>query len=86
MLAGAPRLLLIDEPTEGLAPIIVEELFSLIAQLARDGIPIVLVEQNVHRAVQLTTRYYLIERGQVVAEGDSSNDAGRAALLDRISV
>jgi branched-chain amino acid transport system ATP-binding protein len=86
VLAGAPRLLLIDEPTEGLAPIIVEELFLLIGQLAREGIPIVLVEQNVHRAVRLTTRYYLIERGRVVAQGDSSNDAGRAALLSRISV
>nr|WP_205960634.1 ABC transporter ATP-binding protein [Ramlibacter rhizophilus] len=86
VLAGAPRLLLIDEPTEGLAPMIVEELFALIGQLAREGIPIVLVEQNVHRAVRLTTRYYLIERGQVVAQGDSSNDEGRAALLSRLSV
>lgn len=86
VLAGAPRLLLIDEPTEGLAPIIVEELFSLIGQLAREGIPIVLVEQNVHRAVRLTTRYYLIERGQVVAQGDSSTEAERAALLGRMSV
>ncbi len=86
VLAGAPRLLLIDEPTEGLAPMIVEELFLLIGQLAREGIPIVLVEQNVRRAIRLTTRYYLIERGRVVAQGDSSNDAGRAALLSRISV
>ena len=86
VLAGAPRLLLIDEPTEGLAPMIVEELFLLIGQLAREGIPIVLVEQNVRQAIRLTTRYYLIERGRVVAQGDSSNDAGRAALLSRISV
>ena len=70
VLAGAPRLLLIDEPTEGLAPIIVDELFALIAALAREGTPIVLVEQNVHRAIQLTTRHYLIERGQVTFEGD----------------
>ena len=86
VLAGAPRMLLIDEPTEGLAPMIVEELFLLIGQLAREGIPIVLVEQNVRRAIRLTTRYYLIERGRVVAQGDYSNDAGRAALLSRISV
>ena len=86
VLVGGARLLLIDEPTEGLAPIVVEELFSLIGQLAREGIPIVLVEQNVHRAVQLTTRYYLIERGQVVAQGDSSTEAARAALLSRMSV
>ena len=68
MLAGAPRLLLIDEPTEGLAPMIVEELFLVIGQLAREGIPIVLVEQNVRRAIRPTTRYYLIERGRVVAQ------------------
>lgn len=85
VLAGAPRLV-IDEPTEGLAPMLVEELFLLIGQLAREGIPIVLVEQNVRRVIRLTTRYYLIERGRVVAQGDSSNAAGRAALLSRISV
>lgn len=86
VLAGAPRLLLIDEPTEGLAPIIVDELFELIAALAREGTPIVLVEQNVHRAIKLTTRHYLIERGQVTFEGDSSVPAEREALLARISV
>ena len=86
VLAGAPRLLLIDEPTEGLAPIIVDELFALIASLAREGTPIVLVEQNVHRAIQLTTRHYLIERGQVTFEGDSRVPSERDALLARISV
>ena len=86
VLAGAPRLLLLDEPTEGLAPIIVDELFALIAALAREGTPIVLVEQNVHRAIQLTTRHYLIERGQVTFEGDSRVPSERDALLARISV
>lgn len=86
VLAGAPRLLLIDEPTEGLAPIIVDELFELIGALAREGTPIVLVEQNVHRAIKLTTRHYLIERGQVTLEGDSRVPAEREALLARISV
>ena len=86
VLAGAPRLLLIDEPTEGLAPIIVDELFALIASLAREGTHIVLVEQNVHRAIQLTTRHYLIERGQVTFEGDSRVPSERDALLARISV
>ena len=86
VLAGAPRLLLIDEPTEGLAPIIVDELFALIAALAREGTPIVLVEQNVHRAIQLTTRHYLIERGELTFEGDSRVPSERDALLARISV
>ena len=86
VLAGEPRLLLIDEPTEGLAPMIVDELFELMASLARDGIPIVLVEQNVRRAVALTTRFYVIERGQVVAEGRADVEADRDALFERIAV
>jgi len=86
VLAGAPRLLLIDEPTEGLAPIIVDELFELIGTLAREGTPIVLVEQNVHRAIRLTTRHYLIERGQVILQGDSRVANDRENLLSRISV
>jgi branched-chain amino acid transport system ATP-binding protein len=86
VLAGEPKLLLIDEPTEGLAPMIVDEIFELIAQLARDGTPIVLVEQNVKRALRLTTRHYLIERGRVVAQGDSADESERAALLQRLSV
>lgn len=86
VLAGAPRLLLIDEPTEGLAPMIVDEIFELIGKLSREGTPIVLVEQNVHRAIRLTTRHYLIERGQVVAEGNSSDPCDRQALMGRISV
>ena len=86
VLAGAPKLLLIDEPTEGLAPIIVDELFALMAGLAQSGIPIVLVEQNVKRAIELTDRFYLIERGQVVAEGRSDDAASRAGLLERIRV
>ncbi len=89
MLAGSPKLLLIDEPTEGLAPMIVDELFELFeltAGLAREGIPIVLVEQNVQRAVALTHRYYLIERGQVTAEGHSDDRAERDELVRRRGV
>ena len=86
VLAGDPRLLLIDEPTEGLAPMIVDELFALMAQLARDGIPILLVEQNVRRAVALTHRFYVLERGQVVSEGRGDSQADREALFERIAV
>jgi branched-chain amino acid transport system ATP-binding protein len=86
VLAGEPRLLLIDEPTEGLAPMIVDELFALMAGLARDGIAIVLVEQNVKRAVELTVRHYAIERGQVVLQGRAADAADRAALFERLAV
>ena len=86
VLAGEPRLLLIDEPTEGLAPMIVDELFALMAGLAESGIPIVLVEQNVRRAIDLASRFYVLERGQVVLEGVAASAADREKLLVQIAV
>jgi len=86
VLVGEPQLLLIDEPTEGLAPMIVDEIFALMAQLRSDGIPIVLVEQNVRRALTLTDRFYAIERGQIVCQGRGDSEADRNLLMDRIAV
>lgn len=86
VLVGKPRLLLIDEPTEGLAPKIVDEIFHIMEGLRREGIPIVLVEQNVRRAIDLSTRFYALERGQILLEGDASNPAHRQALFERIAV
>ncbi len=86
VLVGEPRLLLIDEPTEGLAPKIVDEIFDIMQGLAREGTPIVLVEQNVKRALALTTRFYALERGQVLLEGSATNVAHRQALLEAIAV
>jgi branched-chain amino acid transport system ATP-binding protein len=86
VLVGAPRLLLIDEPTEGLAPKIVDEIFALMEGLRRDGVPILLVEQNMHRAVGLVQRFYVLERGAIVLEGDGGNTAHREALVRRLAV
>lgn len=86
VLVGDPKLLLIDEPTEGLAPIIVEELFMVMRRLGEQGIPILLVEQNVHRALQLTHRFYALERGHVVLEGNAADAAQRQALMDVLAV
>lgn len=85
VLVGEPKLLLIDEPTEGLAPMIVDELFTLIGNLASEGIPIVLVEQNVNRAIGLVNRFYMLERGSVVLDG-GANQADRYALMERLAV
>ena len=85
-LVGEARMLLIDEPTEGLAPMIVDELFELMASLARDGMAILLVEQNIKRAIALVNRFYMLERGQVVAEGKAADPASRADLLERLRV
>lgn len=85
VLVGEPKLLLIDEPTEGLAPMIVDELFTLIGKLANEGIPIVLVEQNVNRAIGLVKRFYMLERGTVVLDG-GANYADRSLLMERLAV
>ncbi|MGH8802670.1 MAG: ABC transporter ATP-binding protein [Casimicrobiaceae bacterium] len=85
VLIGEPRLLLIDEPTEGLAPMVVEEIFALIEQLRDEGIAILLVEQHVRRALAVCARAYVMARGQVVFEA-STAPAEREALLARLSV
>ena len=86
VLVGEPRLLLIDEPTEGLAPMVVEEIFTLIATLQAEGISVLLVEQHVHRALDVCTRCYAMARGQVVFEGMAADAADRHALLARLAV
>jgi branched-chain amino acid transport system ATP-binding protein len=86
VLAGEPRLLLIDEPSEGLAPMVVEEIFATIRRLARAGISILLVEQNVHRALEVTHRFYALERGTVILQGEAGSAADRDALMRAIAV
>lgn len=85
-LVGAPKLLLIDEPTEGLAPMIVDEIFATIDHLRREGIPILLVEQKVYRALDITDRFYVLERGRVILQGESSSPADRQTLFRAIEV
>ena len=86
VLAGRPRLLLIDEPSEGLAPFIVREIFELIQELRGQGIPIVLVEQNVSRAIEVVDRFYALDRGRVDFAGRSSVAAEREQLMATIAV
>lgn len=86
VLTGRPRLLLIDEPTEGLAPIIVQELVALMQGLAQEGQAILLVEQNIHLALKLSQRFYLMERGQIELSGQSNDEKARTQLLSEVSV
>ena len=67
-LMGRPKLLLLDEPSLGLAPIIVEQLFDKIVEINRLGVTILLVEQNAAMALSVATRGYLLENGRVVLE------------------
>jgi branched-chain amino acid transport system ATP-binding protein len=64
-----PRLLLLDEPSLGLAPLLVERIFATIAELKRQGRTILLVEQNVHRAFDVADRVYVLETGRITLDG-----------------
>ena len=68
-LMSRPKLLLMDEPSLGLAPLVVEEIFRIVAELNRDGTSIFLVEQNAHMALQVAHHFYLIEQGRVTFDG-----------------
>jgi len=68
-LMSRPKLLLMDEPSLGLAPMIVEEIFAIVAELNRDGTTIFLVEQNAHMALKVAHHFYLMEQGRVTFSG-----------------
>jgi branched-chain amino acid transport system ATP-binding protein len=68
-LMSRPKLLLMDEPSLGLAPLIVEEIFAIVTELNRQGTTIFLVEQNAHMALQVAHHFYLMEQGRVTFSG-----------------
>jgi branched-chain amino acid transport system ATP-binding protein len=84
-LMGLPRLLLLDEPSLGLAPRVVESIFSILAELHRDGMSLLIVEQSVHAVLALAQRAYILEGGKIVGEGEGQtllkDDHVRAAYL-----
>jgi branched-chain amino acid transport system ATP-binding protein len=79
-LMQAPRLLLLDEPSLGLAPVIVGQVRDLILELNASGTTILLIEQNVAMALDVSTRAYVVERGRVVRDGASPDLAGDDAI------
>jgi branched-chain amino acid transport system ATP-binding protein len=70
-LMAHPRLLLLDEPSLGLAPRVVESIFITLAELHREGMSLLIVEQNVQAALNLARRAYILESGRIVGEGES---------------
>ncbi|MDD4844076.1 MAG: ABC transporter ATP-binding protein [Anaerotignum sp.] len=84
-LMAKPRLLLLDEPSMGLAPIIVEEIFDIIKEIREQGTTILLVEQNANLALQLADRGYVLETGSIVLSGNANdllnNEAVQRAYL-----
>ena len=72
-LMSQPRLLLLDEPSLGLAPLIVKRIFEIIEQINADGTTVLLVEQNAQLALQMTDRGYVMETGEIAMEGTSAD-------------
>lgn len=68
-LMSKPKLLLLDEPSFGLAPILVDQIFDMITEINRQGVTVLLVEQNVRAALELAHRAYVIENGRIVGQG-----------------
>ncbi|SEH30440.1 ABC transporter ATP-binding protein [Rhizobium sp. NFR12] len=79
-LMSEPKLLILDEPSLGLSPLLVEEMFSLIRRLSDDGLPIMLVEQNVMQSLDLASRAYILENGSVALSGDAAELRGNPEL------
>ncbi len=86
VMVGDAKLLLIDEPSEGLAPMIVEDVYGVIAEMKKSNRTILLVEQNVHLALKVCDRFVAIERGKIVFQGHARNDADCQSLFKIIAV
>ena len=71
-LMSKPKLLLLDEPSLGLAPIIIQQIFDIIEQLRKDGVTVFLVEQNANQALRLADRAYVLENGHIVMQGSGA--------------
>ena len=82
---GAPKLLLVDEPSLGLSPLFVQENFAVIRRINEQGVTVFLVEQNVHQTLEIAHRGYVLSKGRVVAQGTArellANDEVRAAYF-----
>jgi branched-chain amino acid transport system ATP-binding protein len=72
-LMSKPKLLLLDEPSFGLAPILVNQIFEIITEINRQGVTILLVEQNIRAALELACKAYLLENGRIVGQGSCAD-------------
>ena len=71
-LMGNPKLLLVDEPTEGLAPLIARDVLDMLAAIRKTGVTVFMVEQNLKAAIKIADRFYIMSKGQIVFEGDTA--------------
>ncbi len=82
MIAG-PRMIMLDEPSEGIMPALVDEMFALFARMKQSGTTILLVEQNVERALEIADRAYILDQGVIVHEGRARALLQDAAIKER---
>ena len=81
-LMSEPHLLLLDEPSTGLAPLVVEHVFQVIRQLGAEGVTTLLVEQNAHLALEVSDRAYVLERGRIALEGAAAAVRGDPTVIE----
>lgn len=81
-LMGGPELLLLDEPSLGLSPLITDQVFSALTKLNAEGLTVLLVEQNAHRALEATSRAYVLDRGLITHTGKSSDIASDPRIIE----
>ncbi|WP_136067518.1 ABC transporter ATP-binding protein [Modicisalibacter radicis] len=82
-LLNDPKILLLDEPTEGLAPVIVDEIIRILTAIREEGLPVLLVEQNLRVCEAVADRHYILEQGQVVYQGRADAFKADPAIRDR---
>jgi len=82
-LVSAPKLLMLDEPSEGIMPKLVDEMFELFRQIAARGLTILLVEQNVRRALSISQRAYIVDQGRIVHSDRSESLLTDSGIQDR---
>jgi branched-chain amino acid transport system ATP-binding protein len=80
-LMGAPKLLMLDEPSLGLAPIIVADIFRTVGELRAAGVSVLLVEQNAQAALKIADRAYVMELGEFILDGPATDIAGNARVV-----
>jgi branched-chain amino acid transport system ATP-binding protein len=71
-LMGNPKLILVDEPTEGLAPLIVKDVLEMLATIRNEGVTVLMVEQNFKASIKVADRFYIMGKGHIVFEGDTT--------------
>jgi branched-chain amino acid transport system ATP-binding protein len=81
-LMAKPKVLLLDEPSMGLAPLIIQEIFRIVKEINKTGMTVLLVEQNVRQALRIAQRGYVLETGKIVLEDTGANLLGNPKVVE----